>query len=184
MHCGHLAHLTRWEEYVLAKHPEKWARAFFNGRRFGHLTSNVAESGNAFISDLRTLSKTYLFAGFIRKVNALFIRRRSLHATLRPRRAPKQTRGACREGGRLVSDASCRPTLETLFEVQRMASRNEFLSVDIGALKGGYGFSQEEAMPARLRGVPLQSRRPEDPCHPRSPRRCAAGAVCRVHYPG
>ena len=77
-------------EYVLAKHPEKWARAFFNGRRFGHLTSNVAESANAFISDLRTLHPTHLFAGFIRKVNALFLRRRTLHATLRPDALPNK----------------------------------------------------------------------------------------------
>ena len=36
MHCGRPEHLTRCEEYVLAKHPEKLARAFFNERRFGH----------------------------------------------------------------------------------------------------------------------------------------------------
>ena len=61
-------------ECVPTKHTEKWARVFFNGRRFGHLTSNVAESANAFISDLRTLHQTHLFAGFIHKINELFLR--------------------------------------------------------------------------------------------------------------
>ena len=36
---------------------------------------------------------------------------------------------------------------ETLFEVQRMSSLNEFRSVDVGALRCSFGFPQEEVLP-------------------------------------
>ena len=136
-------------QYILSKHPEKWARAFFNGRRFGHLTSNVAESANAFISDLRTLHPTHFFAGFIRKVNALFLERRSLHAKLRPDALPEKPAALVKKAIDQCRTLRVIQHSETLFEVQRMTSRNEFRSVDVGALRCSCGFPQEEALPCR-----------------------------------
>ena len=136
-------------QYILSKHPEKWARAFFNGRRFGHLTSNVAESANAFISDLRTLHPTHFFAGFIRKVNALFLERRSLHAKRRPDGPPEKPAALVKKAIDQCRTLRVIQHSVTLFEVQRMTSRNEFRSVDVGALRCSCGFPQEEALPCR-----------------------------------
>ena len=172
-------------EYVLSKHPEKWARAFFNGRRFGHLTSNVAESANAFISDLRTLHPTHLFAGFIRKVNALFLKRRSLHATLQPDALPGKPAALVKKAIDECRTLRVIQHSETLFEVQRMSSLNEFRSVDVGTQVQLRVHTREGSpMPAHLRRVHLQSSRPEDPCHPQAPRRSAAGSLRRVHCSG
>ena len=65
--------------------PKKWARSHFPGRRFGHLTSNIAESSNSWLEEARWLNPTDLFACFIRKLNALFIVRRQKNSTLLPR---------------------------------------------------------------------------------------------------
>ena len=131
------------EDYVFSKHPEKWARAFFNGRRFGHLTSNVAESANAFISDLRTLHPTHLFAGFVRKVNALFLRRRALHATLQPDALPQKPAALVQKAIDECRTLRVIQHSETLFEVQRMTWQKEFRSIDLVALMWSCWFLQK-----------------------------------------
>ncbi|XP_020266530.1 uncharacterized protein LOC109842019 [Asparagus officinalis] len=42
-------------EIVLCYSPENWANAFFPGIRYGHVTSNVAESFNSWIREARLL---------------------------------------------------------------------------------------------------------------------------------
>ena len=70
-------------DYVCSFPPEKWARAHFKGRRFGHLTSNIAESSNSWLEEARGLCLTPLFC-FIRKVNILFHKRRETYSSLSP----------------------------------------------------------------------------------------------------
>ena len=71
-------------EYVAAIPSDRWVRAFFPGRRFGHLTSNVAESTNAWLDDVRKLKPTAMFGEFVRKVNILFHTRRTQYAKMDP----------------------------------------------------------------------------------------------------
>ena len=71
-------------DYVCSFPPEKWARAHFKGRRFGHLTSNIAESSNSWLEEARGLCPTPLFCCFIRKVNVLFHKRRETYSSLSP----------------------------------------------------------------------------------------------------
>ena len=109
----------------------------------------MAESANAFISDLRTLHPTHLFAGFIRKVNALFLKRRSLHATLQHDALPEKPAALVKKAIDECRTLRVIQHSETLFEVQRMSSLNEFRSVDVGALRCSFGFPQEDALPCR-----------------------------------
>ena len=48
-------------KYVEKIEKEKWARAFFPGRRFGHVTSNISESMNWWLDDARHLHPVGLF---------------------------------------------------------------------------------------------------------------------------
>ena len=60
--------------YIRQIDPKKWACSHFRGRRFGHLTSNIAESSNSWLEEVRRLNPTDLFACYIRKLNAFFLR--------------------------------------------------------------------------------------------------------------
>ena len=55
-------------DYISAIPAEKCARSHFGAARFGHLTSNMAESTNSWLEDARHLPPTQLFACFVRSV--------------------------------------------------------------------------------------------------------------------
>ena len=64
----------------LAKIPkEQWVRAFFPMPRYGHVTSNIAESTNAWLLECRKRSPTKLFIKAIQKINARFAERREMN---------------------------------------------------------------------------------------------------------
>ena len=66
----------------LAKIPkENWVRGFFPLPRYGHVTSNIAESTNSALRDCRKCPPTRLFIMAIRKINATFAERREKYAT-------------------------------------------------------------------------------------------------------
>ena len=77
--------------YVRNIPPETWARSHFTIRRYGHVTSNIGESMNEWIGDIRHLNPTQFFVEAVRKVNELFLRRRSMYPPS-PRRCPKDRR--------------------------------------------------------------------------------------------
>ena len=52
--------------------PEKWARSFCPGRRFGHVTSNMAELMNKWLKEARNLDHICSFSCYIPKLNMLF----------------------------------------------------------------------------------------------------------------
>ena len=69
----------------LAKIPrEHWVRAFFPLPRYGHVTSNIAESTNASLLKIRKCSPLKLFMKTIQKINATFAERREKYATANP----------------------------------------------------------------------------------------------------
>ena len=59
-------------EYVEKISPERWARSFFPLRRFGHVTSNMAESVNHWLREARHLDPIGALRCFILKLNNLF----------------------------------------------------------------------------------------------------------------
>ena len=74
-------HEQAWD-YVAKIEKEKWARAFFTGHRFGHVTSNISDSMNWWLERARYLEPVGLFSVYIRKLNWLFERRRRIYDSM------------------------------------------------------------------------------------------------------
>ena len=133
--------------YVRLIDPKKWARSYFLGRRFGHLTSNIAESSNSWLEEPRRLNPTDLFSSFIRKVNALFLARREVYSTLLPNALPDRVASsvaASIESGRTLKVVQ---NAENLFEVQRGPNASSFRVVDTHLFRCSCGLPQETALP-------------------------------------
>ena len=60
--------------------PERWANSHFPARRVGHLTSNVAESCNAMMKDVRKLFPFNALNAFLNKTSQLLIERLQQHS--------------------------------------------------------------------------------------------------------
>ena len=58
-----------------------WVRAFFPMPRYGHVTSNIAESTNSALRECRKCPPTKLFIMAIRNINAKFAERREKYAS-------------------------------------------------------------------------------------------------------
>ena len=52
--------------------PTKWARSWFPAQRMGHVTSNMSESMNWWLEDVRHLCPVEVFEAYIEKLNVLF----------------------------------------------------------------------------------------------------------------
>ena len=61
--------------YIEDSDPDKSARALFPVRRFGHVTSNMAESMKKWLGEARYLDPVGLFRSYIWKLNSLFEKR-------------------------------------------------------------------------------------------------------------
>ena len=134
-------------EYVAAIPLDRWVRGFFPGRRFGHLTSNVAESTNAWRDDVRKLKPTGMFAEFVRKVNVLFHTRRTQYAKMDPDFLPKtvaDTFDRSIEAGRRIGVVR---NSESVFEVQRLSNGNAYRVVNLATISCTCGVPQEERIP-------------------------------------
>ena len=59
---------------------EHWVRAFFPMPRYGHVTSNIAESMNSTLRDCRKRPPLTLFVKAVRKINATFAEKREKYA--------------------------------------------------------------------------------------------------------
>ena len=120
---------------------------FFPGRPFGHLTSNVAESTNACLEDVRKLKPTAMFAEFVLKVNVLFHTRRTQYAKMDPDFLPKtvaDTFDRSIEAGRRLGVVR---NSESIFEVKRLGIGNSYRVVNNTTVSCIYGFPQEEGIP-------------------------------------
>ena len=63
---------------------EQWVRAFFPLPRYGHLTSNIAESTNAALKKFKKYPPLKFFVKAIRKINTTFAERREHYANGNP----------------------------------------------------------------------------------------------------
>ena len=122
-------------EYVSRIGNERWARAFFPGRRFGHVTSNISESMNWLLEKARYLEPVGFFSTFIRKTNALFEKRR-LHT---PRLPSKKSRKAPHKGNRQRQTTSpCETQKASLRLKEKMpASRSAWSTLTTGHVRVG-----------------------------------------------
>ena len=120
---------------------------FFPGRPFGHLTSNVAESTNACLEDVRKLKPTAMFAEFVRKFNVLFHTRKTQYAKMDPDFLSKSVADAFDrsiEAGRRLGVVR---NSESIFEVKRLGIGNSYRVVNNTTVSCIYGFPQEEGIP-------------------------------------
>ena len=67
--------------FITNAHPRHWATVYFPGRRYGHLTSNIAESLNAWLLEAREKSILGLFEDYRHKLMDWFDVRRKLEVT-------------------------------------------------------------------------------------------------------
>ena len=85
-------------QYIEDSNPEKWARALFPVRRFGHVTSNMAESMNKWLGEARYLYPVGLFRAYVWKLNSLFEKRAVMYAAMDENALPKRVRKMIEEG--------------------------------------------------------------------------------------
>jgi hypothetical protein len=81
---------VRWIDSILL---EKWTRAYDNGQRWGHMTTNLVESMNSIFKGIRNLPITALVQATYFRLGALFETRRSKWSSVL-------------QSGQLFSDAS------------------------------------------------------------------------------
>ena len=136
-------------EYVWATDPMRWARAFFPSRRFGHVTSNMSESMNRWLEDVRRLDPVDLLSTYVLKVNILFERRRAkyaaMDATSLPKRVAESLHVSIEEGRKL---RVYRHT-ESVFHVQRLNRPGTSRVVNLDTRTCSCGFYKEHGVPCR-----------------------------------
>ena len=134
-------------EYVEAIDKRRWARAFCPLRRYGHVTSNVAESMNWWLNDARKLDPVKLFAFFILKVNGLFERRREEYARIPddglPANVEKALARSVEKGGMLL----VKRHNGAVFEVQKASNPCLDRTVDLAVPECSCGYFREQGIP-------------------------------------
>ena len=129
--------------------PEKWARSFFPLRRFGHVTSNMAESMNHWLDDARYLDPVWLFCAYIRKLNQLFEKRRTTYQKMTDKDLPPNIAKSVKES----MDDGCKlkilPHPPLVAEVQRKSSPSSTRVVNLQGPTCSCGFYAEFGIPCR-----------------------------------
>ena len=135
--------------YIEAIDKTKWARPFFARRRFGHVTSNIAECMNQWLEEARHKDPVGLFTTYIRRLNPLFEERREQYARLPRNALPKKVDEMFSR-----SDAEGRTLLTfrhtaTLYEVRRLNDPLIWRFVVLAEMKCECGFYREYGIPCR-----------------------------------
>lgn len=155
---------VRAGEYIASIDPAKWCRAFFPARRFGHITSNIAESTNRWLEEARHLDPVGLFTHFIRRLNGLFERRRHKYALMPAGNLPKNVAKVFNKSLGEAERLHVERHTESRFEVQRMNDPTVFRVVDLDARTCSCGFFREHGIPCRHMCAAVLAKR-ENPIH-------------------
>ena len=110
---------------------EHWVRAFFALPRFGHVTSNVAESVNAWLLEQRSQPPLRFFLDTIQKINALFHERWLKYEKLNPNDIEPETFASIvrnTEDGRRLE---CVNVFGMKFQVQSRVAGGALRDVDL-----------------------------------------------------
>ena len=130
-------------EYVSRIGNERWARAFFPGRRFGHVTSNISESMNWLLEKARYLEPVGFFSTFIRKTNALFEKRSAKYDSVHPGTLPKNVEKIFTKAIDNASPLRLVRHAQSVFEVERKDASLPFRVVNLDDRTCSCGFPQE-----------------------------------------
>ena len=136
-------------EYVEGIDKKIWARAYFPVRRFGHVTSNMAESMNRWLDKARFLDPVGLFSSYIKTLNKLFYRRHVKYMSMRddalPRKVAKVLSSSLEDGRslRIVRHA------REIFDVQSLTEPGVMRTVHLGDRTCTCGFYKEHGIPCR-----------------------------------
>ena len=144
--------------YVDGIDKNKWARAFFPTRRFGHVTSNIAESENAWLEEDRYKDPVGLFMTYIWRLNTLFDERRREYAAMPPDRLPTRVFDLLKGSADKAPGLRVRQHTAQLFEVQRLSDQRAFRVVNLADRTCTCGFHSEYGVPCR-HIAPRSSRR-------------------------
>ena len=117
--------------YVENLEEERWARAFFPARRYGHVTSNISESMNWWLEEARHLDPVGLFSAYIRKLNWLFEWHRSEFSSMGVDDLPDKVAGLFKKSIEDSWNLLVIPHSRTVFEVQSKTRPLLFRSVDL-----------------------------------------------------
>ena len=122
----------------------------FPGRRFGHVTFNISESMNWWLEKARYLEPVGFFSVYIRKINALFQKRRGTYFSMHP--DSLQKKNVAKILANAVEKAlSLRLVRRTpsIFEVERKDANLPFRVVNLNGRSCSCGFPQEYGIPCR-----------------------------------
>ena len=103
---------------------EQWVRAFFPMPRYGHVTSNIAESVNALLVEQRKMPPFWFFVETLRKVNGMFARRREKYRAMPPDDIVENVLAELAQNGEVGRRLEARNVHGLVFDVQsRVAGR-------------------------------------------------------------
>ena len=118
-------------------------------RRFGHVTSNMAESMNHWLDDARYLDPVGLFCAYIRKLNQSFEKRRMKYQKMTDKDLPPNIAKTVKQS----MDDGCRlkifPHTPNVAEVQRKTSPGSTRVVNLQGPTCSCGFYAEFGIPCR-----------------------------------
>ena len=141
-------HEAAWR-YIEGTSPEKWARALFGVHRFGHVTSNMAESMNKWLGETWNLDPVCLFRAYIRKLNCMFEKREVMYSSKQdgdvPKRVAQMIKAGMDDGEKLIIT----PHGHLIFDVQRKTTPATTRVVNLNDLKCSCGFHGEFGVPCR-----------------------------------
>ena len=136
-------------EYVEAIDWRKWARPFFPARRFGHVTSNMAESINRWLDDVRHCDPVGIFVCFVRQLNSLFYKRREKYAEMDDEAVPKNVAGVLDVFIDEGWDLDVTQHSATVFDVEKKSDPRGRRVVDLNAQTCSCGYFKEHGIPCR-----------------------------------
>jgi len=106
--------------------PEHWAELFFEGRRYGHLTSNISESLNAWLLRARELPVLPMLELIRQKLMEWFAERRRLEATTRGFLVSKRAKEIQQIVNKRARRYRCLESTDTVYEVQSKETRQNY----------------------------------------------------------
>ena len=134
-------------KYIEDTKPEGWARALFPVKRFGHVTSNMAECMNKWFGESRYLDPVAFFRAYTVKLNCMFEKRRLLYSKLEDDDVPKKVAAMIEKA--MVEGDVLKITQHTgdIFEVQRKTVATAMPVVDLSKMTCTCGFFIEHGVP-------------------------------------
>ena len=125
---------------------ERWANSFFPAKRFGHITSNVAESCDAMMKEVRRHFPFNAVVEFLKNVSAVFNDRLQEH-TRSSSPLPSKVLETIKKATKVSSKLSVRSVRDGVFTVGRVKNGESPRVVDTVKKTCTCGWYQEHGIP-------------------------------------